>query len=233
MANGQRTDTQKHIQIARNHGFTRLPFVVADGEKDHEDLLIKINGKHFKECKIASKLVPYNNVIVISHFKGHSMTGFGGAIKMLGIGFASRFGKTEAHAKVNIPKDKLIDWTEAVVDGNWDAKNILWNDNYIYHDSEFMERIAEYALAAKKPGHIHIVFAANLVKNCDCDGVVMESIYKDLGIFASLDCVAIDKAILDMLDQREGKATYWGREIFDYAQKIGLGNKDYELVKLN
>ena len=60
----------------------------------------------------------------------------------------------------------------------------------------------------------------------------MEPLYQDLGIFVSLDCVAIDKAILDMLDQREGKPTYWGREIFAYAQKIGLGNPDYQLIKL-
>lgn len=232
MANGQRTDTQKHIQIAKDHGFTRLPFEVADGEIGNEEVLVPITGKHFKECKIATKLHKYNDVIIVSHFKGHGMTGFGGAIKMLGIGFASRDGKADAHAKVAIPEGELIDWGKAVLDGDWDADKIKWNDEYVYHDQEFMERVAEYALAAKKPGHIHIVFATNLVKDCDCDGKAMQPLYNDLGIFASMDSVAVDKAILDMLDQRAGQSTYWGREIFDYGQKIGLGSTDYELVEI-
>jgi uncharacterized Fe-S center protein len=233
MANGQRTNAQQHRQIAQDHGFTRLPFVLADGENgDDQDLVTIKNGKHFTECKIASQLNQHNQVLVISHFKGHGMTGFGGAIKMLGIGFASMIGKTEAHAKHQIPVGELIDWDKAVLDGDWEAEHIKWNDDYVYHDVEFMERVAEYALAAQKPGHMHIVFATNLVKDCDCDGVAMQPLYPDLGIFASLDPVAIDKAILDKLDQREGKSTYWGREILTYGEKIGLGQQDYQLVEV-
>jgi len=233
MANGARTDTKEHYQIAKDHGFTRIPFVVADGEQGNEHQIVKISsGKHFTECKIATKLNEHDQVIIISHFKGHGMTGFGGAIKMLGIGFASARGKTEAHAKVHIPENELIDWDKAVTDGNWDSEKILWNDAYAYHDEDFMERMAEYALAAKKPGHLHLVFATNLVKDCDCDGVAMEPLYTDLGIFASQDPVAIDKAILDLLDQREGKATYHGRQVFAYAEEIGLGTQEYQLIKI-
>lgn len=232
MANGGRTDTKVHIQVAKDHGFTRLPFVVADGDEDNEHVLVPIKGKHFKKCKIAPELDKHNQVIIISHFKGHVMTGFGGAIKMLGIGFASKQGKTEAHSKVKFLKGELIDWDKAVTDGDWDAKEVKWNEDYVYHGKDFIERVAEYALAAKKPGHIHIVFATNLVKDCDCDGKPMDSIYEDIGVFASLDSLAIDKAILDMLDKREGEKTYWGRYIFDYGEKIGLGNKEYELIEI-
>lgn len=233
MANGGRSQTDVHIKIAKDHGFTRIPFVVADGDKNNGEVEVPITGgKHFSKCKIATELDKYDQVLIVSHFKGHGMTGFGGAIKMLGIGFASQDGKAEAHAKVEIPEGELIDWSKAVLDGDWDAKEIKWNDDYVYHGAEFMERVAEYALAAKKPGHLHVIFATNLVKDCDCDGKAMEAIYPDLGIFASTDPVALDKAILDMLNKRAGKTTYWGKEIFDYAQKIGLGNKDYELIKV-
>jgi len=233
MANGGRTKTDTHIQIAKDHGFTRIPFLVADGDEKDGEVIIPISGgKHFAECKIASKLNEHENVLIVSHFKGHGMTGFGGAIKMLGIGFASRDGKAEAHAKVEIPKNQLIDWSKAVLDSDQNTKDIKWNDDYVYHGSEFMERVAEYGLAAKKPKHLHVVFATNLVKDCDCDGKEMTPIYSDLGIFASLDPVAIDKAILDMMDKRAGKTTYWGREIFDYSKKIGLGNIEYKLVEV-
>lgn len=233
MANGGRTKTDIHYQVAKDHGFTRIPFVVADEDEENGEVAVEISGgKHFDKCKVASQLHKHDQVLIVSHFKGHSMTGFGGAIKMLGIGFASRDGKAEAHAKVQIPKGKLIDWDKAVLDGDWEAKHIKWNDDYVYHDVEFMERVAEYALAAKKSGHLHIVFATNLVKDCDCDSKSMVPIYPDLGIFASLDPVAVDKAILDMLDQKAGKSTYWGREVFDYATKIGLGNQEYVLIEV-
>lgn len=232
MANGARTETKQHRQIARDHAFTRVPFVVADGDPLNPEVEVPISGKHFQTCKIASQLHQHDQVIVVSHFKGHGMTGFGGAIKMLGIGFASMAGKTEAHAKQVIPKGELIDWNKAVLDGNWDAEHILWNDEYVYHGKDFMERVAEYALAAKKPGHMHLVYATNLVKDCDCDGKPMEALYPDLGIFASLDSVAVDTAILDMLDQREGKPTYWGRHILDYGQHIDLGTQDYRLERV-
>lgn len=233
MANGQRTNAVAHRQIAQQHGFTRLPFIVADGEQGNDHMLVPIKGgQHFTECKIASQLNKHDQVLIVSHFKGHSITGFGGAIKMLGIGFASARGKTEAHAVQHIPDGELIDWSQATLDGNWDAKHVKWNDEYVYHDLAFIQRMTEYALAAKKPQHLHIIFATNLVKDCDCDGKPMSPLYPDLGIFASLDPVAIDKAILDMLDKRAGQSTYSGREVFAYAEQIGLGSPSYSLVEV-
>jgi len=232
-AGGPRSEGKKHRKIAKEHGFTRIPFVVADGDDGKNHVLVPIkNGKHFKKCKIARNLHESKQVLVISHFKGHIMTGFGGAIKMMGIGYASSRGKIEAHAIPEIPDDETIDWNKAKKSEDPKTGKVDWNRAYVYDNVAFMQRTAEYALAAKKPNDIHLVYATNFVRNCDCDSQKMKPIYKDLGIFASTDPVAIDKAILDLLDDREGGPTYWGRQIFDYAEKIGLGSQKYQLIKI-
>lgn len=215
---GARSLATTHTKIAIDHGFTQLPIVIADGEQgfDHEQIPVH-NCKHFKSCKIAKKLANLKQVIVMSHFKGHVMSGFGGAIKMLGIGFASGRGKVEAHTKKEISNHEQIDWS---------------NGENLYTGALFRERSAEYALAAvnKKP-HIYLNFAIDIVKDCDCDGRKMTPIYKDLGVFASTDPVAIDKACFDMLEKREAKIPFFGDDIFDYAEKIGLGSKLYQIIK--
>ncbi|MBN1168480.1 DUF362 domain-containing protein [Candidatus Woesebacteria bacterium] len=232
-AGGARSEGNSHRQVAKEHGFIRLPFVVADGDNGMDHVMVPIkNGKHFKKCKIARQLHESKQVLVISHFKGHIMTGFGGAIKMLGIGYASARGKIEAHAIPEIPDNETIDWGKAVKKRDKKTGKVDWNNAYVYDNVAFMQRTAEYALAAKKPNDIHLVYAVNLVRNCDCDGQKMEPIYNDLGIFASTNPVAVDKAILDMLDEREGEPTYWGRQIFDYSEEIGLGSQDYELIEV-
>lgn len=110
-AAGPRSNRTNHERIACEHGFTQIPVVIADGEKGFDHQLVSIkNGKHFKECKIAAKLAKQKQIIVLNHFKGHILSGFGGAIKMLGVGFASGRGKTEMHSKVKIADDKQINW---------------------------------------------------------------------------------------------------------------------------
>ncbi len=214
---GARSKGSIHVQIAKNHGFTQIPFVIADGEDGYDHTLVKIkDGKHFKDCKIAKKLVNQRQIIVLSHFKGHVASGFGGAIKMLSLGFASGRGKIELHSKVKLKKGEEIKWMK------------FWT---LYQGREFRERTAEYALAASQNKQfIYLNYAINLTDNCDCDGHKMNPIYKDLGIFASLDPVSIDKACFDILAKRERKNPYGGEDIFDYAQKIGLGNQDYDLI---
>jgi len=106
---GARSKGSIHVQIAKNHGFTQIPFVIADGEDGYDHTLVKIkDGKHFKDCKIAKKLVNQRQIIVLSHFKGHVASGFGGAIKMLSLGFASGRGKIELHSKVKLKKGEEI-----------------------------------------------------------------------------------------------------------------------------
>lgn len=215
---GNRHRAELHMKAAKEHGFTRIPFVVGDAPDGKNHVEVKINnGKHFKACKIARLLAEQKQIIVLSHFKGHSMAGFGGAIKMLGIGFASRQGKMEVHAK---------DYSDS-------KTTINWGNTPLYYGIEFNERIVDYALAAvNKKKYIYLNFALSIVENCDCDGEKMTPIYNDLGIFASIDPVAIDKACFDLLAKREGKKPFGGDEVFAYAEKIGLGLQDYELIEI-
>jgi len=217
---GDRWREDIHLKIARNHGFTQIPFVIADGKDGFDHELVKIEGgRHFRDCKIAKKLIDQKQIIILSHFKGHILSGFGGAIKMLGLGFASGRGKAEMHSKINLRDGQPIHWSQ------------IWN---LHLGKEFRERSTEYALAASQnKNFIYINFALNLVKDCDCDGRKMKPIYKDLGIFASTDPVAIDKACFDLLEKREGKKPYKGDDIFAYAEKLGLGSQKYQLLELD
>ncbi len=231
-AAGIRSTKDKHLQVLKDHGFTDIPAKIADGEDgfDHVEVPIR-NGKHFKTCKIAAGLSDQNQVLVMSHFKGHIMTGFGGAIKQLGIGFASGRGKTEAHAKVEIPVTKRIDWAKASQVPTGSSQ--IWNDDYVYYGQTFAERVAEYALAAVHgQKYIYLNFVINITANCDCDGEPMPLIYDDLGLLASTDPVAIDKACFDLLEKREGKRPFNDYGIFAYANQIGLGSLEYQLIRI-
>jgi len=95
---GPRTVKKTHIALAREHGFTRLPIVIADGEKGEEYEEVEIAGNHFKKCRIGRAITHEKQLIVLSHYKGHVIAGFGGAIKQLGMGCAARSGKLEEHA---------------------------------------------------------------------------------------------------------------------------------------
>ena len=110
-------------------------------------------------------------------------------------------------------------------------KTIDWNDmKKLYCGDEFSERVAEYAQAAvHNKKYIYINFMINVTENCDCDGEIMKPIYENVGVFASSDPVAIDKACYDMLEKREGKAPFSGTSIFKYAEGLGLGSTLYKL----
>lgn len=211
---GPRFKEKSHLKVGKEHGFTKIPFVIADENGfGHTEVPIK-GGKHFKTIKIANKLANQKQILVMTHFKGHQFIGFGGALKMLGIGFSSGRGKTEIHSSKTVPEGELINW------------------NCVYEDMDIFERIAEAALAASQgKKHIYMSYAINITKDCDCDGIKMKPIYKDLGIFASLDPVAIDKAVIDALVKREGKLPFKGTAIIDYAEKIGVGIQSYSLIK--
>ncbi len=227
MPGGPRSSEKGSTKVAKEHGFTQIPFLVADGDGYDHTLVPISGGKHFTECKIGSKLADSQRVLVISHFKGHSMAGFGGTIKQLGIGFASARGKVEAHAKVAIPEGEGIDWGRAMIGEGW-------NEDYVWAGKDFMERTAEYALAAvNSKQYFYIQYAINITPDCDCDGSPMQPVYKDVGIFASLDPVAIDKASFDVLAKREGKKPFEGDYICEYGEKISLGAQDYELVEID
>ncbi len=94
----RRTSKESHIELAREHGFTNLPIIIADGETGEDFVEVEINQKHFKSCKVGKAYKDYTQIIVMSHFKGHGLAGFGGAIKNIGMGFASRPGKLDLHS---------------------------------------------------------------------------------------------------------------------------------------
>lgn len=258
---GQRNTIENHMNVAKEHGFTKVPVIIADGTSGEDYVLVPINQKNFKSCKIAEAIAREKQLIVLSHFKGHALAGFGGAIKQLAMGCASKGGKLAQHAnsiprinslkckackacagkcpeeailvtrKAKINKDKCVGCASCMATCPYGA---IYNSWLASLTKSFNERLAEYALAASKDkSNIYINFAFNITKNCDCEGHPMKPIAKDIGIFASTDPVAIDKACLDMLDKSEGRKVFKrGRYTLEYAEYIGLGSRNYELITL-
>lgn len=258
---GQRTNKRDHIKLANEHGFTNLPIVIADGDHGEDYINIKIDKKHFSTCKIAKEIAVQKQLIVCSHFKGHALAGFGGAIKQLAMGCASRGGKLDQHAnsipiinffkckscsacvkncpenaitlnpKAKIEKNKCVGCASCIAICPHGAVSINWIGSIT---KSFYERLAEYAYAAQKDkSNIYITFAFNITKGCDCEGHSMKPFAPDLGIFASTDPVAIDKACIDALDRIKWKKVISrGRHTLDYAESIGLGSQKYELIEI-
>lgn len=258
---GQRNTRENHSKLAIDHGFTKIPVIIGDGENGEDYVLVKINKKNFDNCKIAKEVAKENQLIVLSHFKGHALAGFGGAIKQLAMGCASKGGKLAQHAnsipkisrircnscracakkcpesaivvdkKAKIDKNKCVGCAACMAICPYKAITNSWLASFT---KSFEERLAEYAYAAAKDkNHIYITYAFNITKNCDCEGHAMKPIAKDIGVFASIDPVAIDQACLDVLDQMEGKRVFKkGRYTLEYAEGIGLGSRKYELVEL-
>lgn len=258
---GQRNSVDKHLNLAKEHGFTAIPVIIGDGETGEDYELVEINLKHYQHCKIAKAVTRESQLIVLSHFKGHALAGFGGAIKQLAMGCASKGGKLDQHANsipkisslkcksckscaVKCPENAIKVEKKAKIDQNkcvgcaacmsicpYGAISNSWLASLT---SYFNERMAEYAYAAAKgKNNIYLSFALNITKNCDCEGHPMKPIAKDVGVFASLDPVAIDQACLDMLDKKEGKKVFRrGHHTLAYAETIGLGSRRYKLVEI-
>jgi hypothetical protein len=255
-----RTWKKTHIALALDHGFTRLPVVIADGEKGEEYKEVKIEGKHFKKCRIGRLIAEEKQLIVLSHYKGHILAGFGGAIKQLGMGCAARGGKLEQHANARpaVDPDKCRRCMTCIAHCPGNAIEVLPSPRIdgekcigcaaciaacpqgVFHVDwsattpvTFREKLAEYALAAHKgKKNIFISYALNITTDCDCDGRELQKAAGDLGIFASVDPVAIDAACRDVLNEREGKKVFPGEDILIYAERIGLGTTRYELREI-
>ncbi len=258
---GQRQNRTDHLQLAKDHGFTQLPVVIADGEYGDEYTEVPIYGKYFDTCLIGKAIADLEQMIVLSHFKGHILAGFGGAIKQLAMGCASRGGKLAQHANA-IPKIKSRKCTacgacakhcpanaitldpKAVID---ESKCVgcascmaVCKEGAIYNSwlasigKNFKERLAEYAVAAQKDkAIIYLNFVFNITRFCDCEGRTMKPIIPDIGILASRDPVAVDTASLDLVQKTKGRKIFQrGRRTLRYAEKIGLGTTDYQIVEV-
>lgn len=222
---GKRFSTEDHLKAAEDHGFTAIaPVDIMDAEGEVK-LPVK-NGKHLEYDIVGSHYPEYDFTVILSHFKGHAMGGFGGAVKNMSIGIASSNGKSYIHSG-----------------GTLDTTKGLW-DNLAKQDA-FLESMAEAAKAvADHCGEniLYINVANNLSVDCDCDSNPADPEMHDLGILASLDPVALDKACTDLVRNSEdhGKIhlieridSRHGMHTLDYGEEIGLGSQKYKLVKLD
>lgn len=281
---GRRSNAVEHLAAAHENGFNPLAVgcnvIIADGVKGTDYREIEINCKNCKTAKIGAAIADSDIVISMNHFKGHEMTGFGGAIKNLGMGSGSRGGKLEMHSasqpkielincrscgqcikncaqnaiSFNEDKKAVIDYEKCVGCGQcvaicqFDAAQVIWNESA---DTAY-EKISEYAYAVlKDKPSFHINFIMNVSPNCDCWNSNDTAIVPDIGIAASFDPVALDRACVDLVNKApalnasvlEDKHYHEGQDKFTHihsstnweaglvhAEGLGIGTQDYELV---
>ncbi len=224
---GLRTTAEEHIKVAKEHGFTSfadVDIMDANGEKK---IPVK-NGKHLKYNIVGTHLDNYDSMLNLAHGKGHAMGGFGANLKNQSIGVASRNGKAYIHS-CGQTEDPDKSWTIE------------------YEQKDFIESMAEAAKSVadyfkdnnKKIAYITVMNFLSV--DCDCDCNQTDPVMQDIGILASLDPVANDQAFIDMvwnsidpgakkLQERVDRQE--GRHILPYAEELGLGTREYELIEL-
>lgn len=221
---GGRANTEAHLKAAADHGFTaiaQVDIMDADGEVS---LPVK-GGKHLKEDFVGKNYLNYDFTVVLSHFKGHAMGGFGGAIKNISIGIASSGGKAWIHS-AGTTKDVGKVWG-----------NLPPQDDFLESMTEAAKAITDHC--GDKILYINV--ANNLSVDCDCDSSPEDPKMGDIGILASLDPVALDRACTDLVrsSKDHGKIhlieridSRHGMHTLDYAEQLGMGSQKYELVEL-
>ena len=217
---GERNTTEKHLRLLSDHGWDKVaPCEILDGEGD--DLVLDIpNGTTIKKNYVGCGIKKYDSMLVLSHFKGHPMGGYGGALKQLSIGLASSFGKKYIHGAGDVA--------------------LLWDAD---HDS-FLRSMADASLSVVEYFK-HKICYINVMKNmsvdCDCCAVAKDPCMGDIGVLASLDPVAIDKACVDLVYASKDKGASHlikriesrnGALTIDVAEKLGVGSCDYELIEI-
>ena len=219
---GERNTSEKHLKTIEKHGWRMYNFDLMDEEEPDLVLPVK-NGTHLHENYVGKNMANYDSMLVLSHFKGHPMGGFGGALKQLSIGCASSRGKAWIHSAGT----NLDQYT-------------VWNN--LPEQNDFLESMAEAASSVVdyfKGNMAFINVMANMSVDCDCCSVAEDPCMKDIGILASLDPVAIDKACVDLVNNSTdpGKEHFMERvnsrngiHTIDTAYKLGVGNIDYELI---
>jgi len=223
---GARNETEKHLKLLKEHqwnDFFNVDLLDAEGP----DIKLEIpNGKVIKENYIGKNMKNYDSLLVISHFKGHPMGGFGGALKQLSIGCASSRGKSWIHSA-----GKTLD------------QNVLWDN--LPKQELFLEAVADAASSVvnmfkNKCAFINIM--VNMSVDCDCCSVAEDPCIKDIGMLASLDPIALDQACVDMVyaSKDEGRDHFIERiesrkgiHTIEAASELGFGSREYELINLD
>lgn len=223
---GARNETKKHKKLLIDHGWDDLYDIdLMDG--DGPDLSLPIpDGKAIKENLVGKNIVNYDSMLVLSHFKGHPMGGFGGALKQLSIGCASSRGKCIIHSG-----------------GKTDDQNIIWENTA--DQDVFLEAMAEAASTVTKMFGENIAYInimCNLSVDCDCCAIAEDPCMRDIGILASCDPVAIDQACIDLIYSSKDPGrdhmvkrieTRHGIHTIERAAELGLGSREYELIKID
>ena len=222
--NGNRDLTEKHLKVIEEHGWNKY-FKVDLMDAEGLDIKIDIpNGKVLKEDYLGKNIENYDSMLIVSHFKGHPMGGYGGAIKQLSIGCASSAGKALIHSA-----------------GRTTDRYKAWEGT---EQNLFLESMADAAGAVVeyfKGNMAFINVMANMSVDCDCCAVAEDPCMKDIGILASLDPIAIDQACIDFVNKSDdpGKDHFLervnsrnGTHTIDAAAELGFGTKEYELIEV-
>lgn len=220
---GARDTTEKHINLMKEHGWSEHFNVDIMDAKEDIELSIE-DGLVIKKNYIGKNLENYDSMLVLSHFKGHPMGGYGGALKQLSIGIASSKGKRYIHCA-------------GKENGTYDDMFKTDHDSFLRSMADAAKSITEYM-----PNIVYINVMCNLSVDCDCCGVAKDPCMKDIGILASTDPVAIDQACIDLvynsndpgkkemierIESRNGLLT------IESAYELGIGNKEYELINID
>ncbi|MFH1379598.1 MAG: DUF362 domain-containing protein [bacterium] len=269
---GQRTNSVDHINLAREHGYSLqtcgAPVIIADGLFGENVFEIPFNGRHCRQLKTAGILKNLHGFVSAAHYTGHMVTGFGGTLKNIGMGFANRAGKQIQHSAIKpsvieksctyckkciavcpvqaivaknnnafINEQTCIGCADCIVACQFKAIKITWEESF----NNLEEKMVEYAAGIINhiPHTYFINFAVHITKECDCLAKDDPSIVDDIGILASRDPVALDKATLDLVLKEAGKDIFkihhpdtdYQRQL-DYASQIGLGSLEYKLEEI-
>ena len=221
---GARNTTEKHQQLIKDHGWTDyFPVDIMDAEAD--TTLEIPNGKIIKQNFVGQNLNNYDSMLVLSHFKGHPMGGYGGALKQLSIGVASSAGKAWIHSA-----------------GKTKDQNELWSN--VAEQDQFLEAMADAASSVVAHFNDNMTFInimCNMSVDCDCCAVAEDPCMKDIGILASLDPIAIDRACIDLVKNSDDPGrdhlleritSRHGEHTIEAAATLGFGSTDYELIEL-
>ncbi|MBO5476759.1 MAG: DUF362 domain-containing protein [Clostridia bacterium] len=217
---GQRNTTEKHKELMKEHGWSEI-FDVDILDAEGPDLVLDIPiGKVITKNYVGKNIEKYDAMLVVSHFKGHPMGGYGGALKQLSIGVASSYGKAYIHGAGNVEK--------------------IWTSD---HD-KFLESMADAASSVVnyfKDNIAYINIMCNMSVDCDCCAVAEDPCMKDIGILASLDPVALDKACVDLVYNSKDPGrdhlverieSRNGTHTIDVAAEIAVGTKEYEIIEV-
>ena len=223
---GARNSTEKHKKLIEDHGWTKY-FDVDIMDAEGPDVVLEIpNGKILKENFVGKDIEKYDSMLVLSHFKGHPMGGYGGALKQLSIGCASSEGKSWIHS-AGQSKDQTKIWAN------------------LPEQDKFLESMADAASSVVKHFGKNIVFInvmCNLSVDCDCCAVAEDPCMKDIGILASTDPIAIDQACMDLIynSKDPGRDHFVARverqngiHTIEAAAEIGFGTREYEMINVD